>query len=455
MEWALIIIGLSSMSINLVLGGLIFKMYRKNRDLIGLEREFSANGEVVASLRESLTKTLQEKTMWETKCEGLEEKIRFLQENETKLMTTFKALSADALSANSATFMQLAKGVLEGIHEKTRGDFQVRQKSLDELVTPLKASLQSLDGKLAEVEKIRLGAYEGLKEQIKGLSGAQSDLKRETLNLVQALRTPHVRGRWGEMQLRRVVEMAGMLAHCDFFEQKETISSEFKKSRPDMVVRLPGNKIVIIDAKVPLMAFLDSLDTQDVDVRKEKLKTHARHVRTHIQNLSQRAYWDQFKHTPEFVVLFLPGESFFSAALDEDPSLIEMGVEHKVILATPTTLISLLRTISYGWRQETLSENAQKIAHLGHELYKRLADMEKHFTKVGKAIAQASEAYNETYSRYEHKVIKTARKFEALKTSPVELDRSIEAKEEVIPEEGIPSLIEKKGNKKQKNRETG
>lgn len=360
------------------------------------------------------TKNVEIETRLEQERTHFEEKIALVLQAKQDLENSFKALSAEALKSNNQSFLEIAKSVLEKFQESAKIDLESRQKSIVETVTPVQESLKGVNEALKDLENKRIEAYAGIRHQISDLLLSQKELKYETGQLAQALRAPSVRGRWGEIQLKRVVEIAGMLPHCDFMEQATQGTGQNTRLRPDMIVHLPGNKNLVVDAKAPLQAYLEALEERTPEGRLQKLKLHAKQVRAHILSLATKNYWTTLKESPEFVVLFLPGEIFFSAALEQDPTLIEVGAEQKVILATPTTLIALLRTASYGWTQEAINRNAEKIKTLGLEIHNRLADLNSHFLKLGKNLSGAVDAYNQSVGSFERRVLSSARKFKEL-----------------------------------------
>ncbi len=398
---------------------------REERDRAAAEIEQSrgrldALGAELASTRTALAKDR----------EAADERIALLTRAREELTNAFKALSAEALRVNNEEFLRLA-----------RGDLAQREAAIGQLVQPVRERLDRFDEKVGALEKARVDAFAQLREHLRGLQESQGQLRSEAQRLVQALGTPRLRGRWGELHLRRVVELAGMLDHCDFHEQVHTAADEGPR-RPDLVVHMPSGRNVVVDAKAPLDAYLRAMDAPDEAARRVALAEHARALREHIRELGRRAYWNQFQPAPEFVVLFVPGEVFYAAALQEDPALIETGVEQGVLLAAPTTLIALLKAVAYGWRQERIEEHARQISEIGRELYDRLCTFRDHIHKVGRGLGSAVEGYNQAVGSFESRVLVSARRFQELKAA--ESGKALEAAPSV--DTAVRGLSERAGD---------
>jgi DNA recombination protein RmuC len=366
------------------------------------------------------------KMKWQLEKEHLEEKLSLLENIKEQLGHHFQDLSQDSLEKNSRQFLNLALGELEKQQLKNKGDLTEQQHRLKELILPMKQVLENVEKRHHEIGKQLSENSSQLKEQLAQLTLANHQLQSETGKLVKALRTPQVRGRWGEMTLKRVAELAGMVEHCDFFEQVQKENLDEQQIRPDMIVHLPNGRQIVIDAKTPLQAYLDALEEQDEKKSLEHLRRHCQQLQKHMKQLAGKSHWSQFPESPEFVVMFVPGENFFSAACDQHPGLIEEGMRQGVILATPTTLISLLKAVGYGWRQEQLASNAKKISQLGRELYHRLGHMAGHFGKFETHMKRSLDAYNKAIGSMENRVLASARRFKELGVDSAEEISSLE-----------------------------
>jgi DNA recombination protein RmuC len=363
------------------------------------------------------------------------ERLKAYEEAEATLRDAFRALSAEALKTNNQAFLDLAETRLHDAQTEAAADLEARKKAIETLLTPLAKTLDQVDREIKESERRRLRDGAQLVQQIASLDTVGKELRGETARLVDALKRPGVRGRWGELQLKRVVELAGMIEYCDF-EEQHTLSVDERRMRPDVIVRLPGDRRVVVDAKAPLDAYLRALEAPDEAARQALLADHARQVRNHLVQLSAKGYAVHVQPSPDFVVMFLPGEMFFSAALEQDPSLIEYGVEQRVIPASPTTLIALLRAVAYGWQQEAVARDAQQIAELGRKLYDAVGALGGHFEKLGTRLRGAVDAYNDAIGSLEGNVLVKARKFKDFRAATGE---DVEA---LPPIDKVPRMLQ-------------
>lgn len=345
------------------------------------------------------------------------EKLQALQEAREQLAHTFSALSSQALKHNTDEFLKLATENLRHFQTRAQGDLEQREKAIENLVKPIRDALEKTEKQIQDIEKDRKEAYGALNTHLETMARTQTDLQDQTRQLVNALRRPEVRGQWGELTLKRLAELAGMVEYCDFFEQ-EHVDTEVGRQRPDMIIRMPDQREIVVDVKTPLDAYLSAIEASDEQTRMQQLQRHARNVRQRVQELSSKAYWSQFKDAPNFVVLFIPGDQFLSAALDQDRALLEDALRKQVILATPTSFVALLRAVAYGWRQEQLAKNAEKIRQVGEELYQRLANFSGHLQKLGRSLESGLKAYNSAIGSFDARVMPSARKFVELGINP-------------------------------------
>ncbi len=344
---------------------------------------------------------------------SLEEQKALLEDAKARLTDAFKALAAEALKSSNQDFLALAETRFAALKQEAEGELEARKTAIETVVLPLRQALEDYRRQAKELEEKRLREISSVGQQLQDVAKAQTSLQRETANLVNALRAPQVRGRWGEITLRRTAELAGMTKHCDFVEQ-ETVATEGGRVRPDMIVRLPSRREIVVDSKVALNAYLEALEASTPEDRDAALDRHAQQVRTHARQLASKEYWNQFKETPEFVVMFIPGEAFLAAAAERDPTLMEEALAKGVLVATPTTFIGLLLSVAYGWRQEQIAENAQRISDLGREVHERMATLIEHIARVGKGLKSAIEAYDSAVGSMEKRVLPSVRRFQEL-----------------------------------------
>ena len=403
------------------LAGLLGWMLGRNR----------AQQEVAALLEDNA----RLETLLESQHESMQEKARTLSEVRRNIETTFKSLAGDALRSNSSEFLKLAEVNFRHLHSKASGALEQREKAVESMVTPIREALEKTDEQIRKMEKERQQAFGSLNQHLRFMAEAQEQLRGETRNLVQALRRPEVRGQWGELTLKRLAELAGMVEHCDF-EQQHSVDTEQGKQRPDMVVRMPGEREIIVDAKAPMDAYLSAVEAGDETQRKRELQRHTRNLRDRVRELASKGYWKHRSESLDFVVLFVPGDQFLSAALESDPKLLEDALVDKVVLATPSSLVALLRAIAYGWRQEALAKNAEHIRTIGEELYERMSVFAGHLDRVGSSLERSVESYNKAVGSFDSRVLPGVRKFS---------DMGIQAKQEIPelqPLERLPRRVQ-------------
>jgi DNA recombination protein RmuC len=449
-----IVLSALGLGVGLILGGLLVGLWimsrlrpqtqRAEATVEELRRQLELERASAASLRKELAEAHQARVTAETRGEDsarqLLEQKALVDHTRQELLESFQALSGEALKHNNEAFLKLAAVSFETLHVKSDSDLAQRQQAIDAMVRPLQDSLQRYGEQIHLLEQSRRSAYGGLDQHLRALAESQQRLQQETGNLVKALRAPTVRGQWGELTLKRVAELAGMVDHCDFVEQ-HSVTGDEGRFRPDMIVQLPGGRRIIVDAKTVLSAYLDAHEARNEAQQTEALRRHAAQVKCRMDELALKAYWTQFDQAPEFVVLFLPGEQFLGAALDQNPRLIEEGFACGIVLATPTTLIALLRTVAYGWRQERMTAHAEEAGRLGKELYERMAVLAEHMNDVGQGLGKSVSAYNRAVGSLETRILPAARRFRELGVSS---DRNLPVLEpmDVVPRKTISCDLE-------------
>jgi DNA recombination protein RmuC len=442
------------LGVGLILGGLLVGLWitsrlrsqaqRAEATAEELRRQLELERALATSLRQESAEAHQARVTAETRREDsarlLLEQKALIDQTRQELLGSFQALSGEALKQNNEAFLKLAAVSFETLHVKSDSDLVQRQQAIDALVRPLQESLQRYGEQIHLLEQSRRSAYGGLDQHLRALAESQQRLQQETGNLVKAFRAPTVRGQWGELTLKRVAELSGMVEHCDFAEQPSVTGDE-GRFRPDMIVQLPGGRQIIVDAKTVLSAYLDAHEARNEAQQTEALRRHAAQVKCRMDELALKAYWTQFTHAPEFVVLFLPGEQFLGAALDQNPRLIEEGFACGIVLATPTTLIALLRTVAYGWRQERMTAHAEEAGRLGKELYERMAVLAEHMNDVGQGLGKSVSAYNRAVGSLETRILPAARRFKELGVSS---DRDLPVLEpmDVVPRKTLSCDLE-------------
>jgi DNA recombination protein RmuC len=370
------------------------------------------------------------------------DRVDLLEQSETRLRVAFDSIAGATLRSNSELFLRLAREALGRDQAVAQGALKEREAAIAQLIEPLRSALQRTEAQVQEIERERRDAFSTLRTQIESLAGGQVQLQKETRNLVTALRRPEVRGRWGEMTLRRLVELAGLSEHCDFSEQPHVVGDEGAALRPDLVVHMPESRDLVIDAKTPFDAYLSAIDADTEDERQQALKRHAQQVEARVRELASKSYWAQFTHSPEFAVLFLPGDQFLSAALAERPQLMETALTQGVIIATPSTLIALLKTVAYGWRQSAVAHNAALIRDLGQELYRRLGTFGGHLGRMGQRLGGAVDAYNAAVGSLERQVMSQARRFTEVGVTADAPLPEIEQVTQLVRTTGAPAVVE-------------